>query len=567
MFQNNLSLASRIKNSLTTTGDKKITFLNRGEVKNNETLSGVDAHEKILKIANFIVGKMKVHKPVSSPVIVAMSSGLNTILTINSCIYAGVIFIPIQVSKREGSYIKAKKLFQNCGVKEVITDHFGKEFVDVLKKEYDLSQDVHCILIDDNELDKIYDASEELLLGFKKPLSEYCLIQHTSGSTSDPKAIVLTGQNILNNQVKIKKQWGLSNQSVFCSWLPHHHDMGLFSILYSILNSKHLIVTSPLAFVQKPIRWLKIITHYKVNITGGPPFAFRLCIEYFKKNSDMSIDLSSLTVLFCGAESVPKILFKDFYNTFKRFGFKSSALFNTYGMAEVVSYIAGSSKLEPHEDSFSESLYVAPVFLSKEAYPTVKIVNPETSNLVAEGIEGEIWVQNDSLAIGYLESLPDGTFSINRKGFDGKLPNKKGEWFKTQDIGIIKGENLYVLGRTTDIIINNGVNFSASEIELIASRVHATLNPFGAAVFQKSVKDKILITLLIEFSESKITLESLEEIKNSIRRTILEYFSIHIDHIYLLKRGALPRTDSGKIKRSFIANSFNKMLYSNKILL
>lgn len=566
MTPNINSLASVIKKSLITTDNKKITFLNRGEVKNEQTLSGVNAHKKILKIANCIVNKMQFYGVNSPPVIVAMSSGLNTILTINSCIYAGVVFIPIQVAKREDAYKKAGKLFKNCGVREVIVDRFGGEFVEYLKKEYDLDKNINSILVNDEEIEKIK-ANELSLKGFEKSLSEYCLIQHTSGSTGEPKAIIINGQSVLNNQRKTEKQWGLTNESIFSSWLPHHHDMGLVAIIYNFIRSKHLIVTSPLAFIQKPLRWLKIISHYKVNATGAPPFAYKLCIECFRKKPDTTINLSSLLTVFCGAENVPKSLIADFNNTFKNFGLRPNVLFNTYGMAEVVSYISGSSEPITQKNSTIESLYVAPVFLNSDAYPTVQIVNPEKSTIEKEGVEGEIWVQNDSLAIGYLKLLSDGTYTVNRDGFNGKLPNKKGEWFKTKDRGIIKGKYLYILGREKDIIINNGVNFSASEIEVIAANAHETLNPFGAAAFQKIEKDKTSITLLIEFSESRLDLNPLDEIRDSIKKTILQHFSIDLDYIYILKRGSLPRTSSGKIRRLHIANNFNYLEYSHRILL
>ena len=559
------SLATIIKRSLISTEHKKITFLNRGEIQNEQTLTGVNAHERILKIANCIVNKIQFRETNSPPVIIAMSSGLNTILTINSCIYAGIVFMPIQVAKKEDTYRKAVKLFKNCGVREVIVDHFGKEFIQHLKKEYNLDQDINSILVNDEEINKNL-ANEKGLKGFTKPLSEYCLIQHTSGSTGDPKAIIISGQSILNNQKKTEKQWGVNHNCTFCSWLPHHHDMGLVSIIYPIINSKHLIITSPLAFVQKPLRWLKIISHYKVNVTGAPPFAFRLCIESFKKKPDASIDLSSLFSIFCGAENVPKFLISDFNDTFKNNGLRPNVLFNAYGMAEVVSYISGSLAPIPQKHSTIDSLYVAPVFLNSNSYPTVQIVNTETTTIEDEGIEGEIWVQNDSLAVGYFKLLSDGTYTVNRDGFNGKLLNKKGEWFKTKDRGIIKDKYLYILGRTKDIIINNGVNISASEIEIIAAKADKTLNPFGAAVFQKTEKDKTSITLLIEFSESRPNLDNLNGIRDSIIKKNLQHFSINIDYIYFFKRGSLPRTSSGKIKRLYIANNFNYLSYFDKIL-
>jgi acyl-CoA synthetase (AMP-forming)/AMP-acid ligase II len=393
------------------------------------------------------------------------------------------------------------------------------------------------------------------------------LIQHTSGSTGDPKAIIITGQSVLNNQKKTGKQWGMTKDSIGFSWLPHHHDMGLFCIIYSIMNSRHIIITSTLAFVQKPLRWLKIISHYKVTITGAPPFAYRLIIESFKKKPDATIDLSSLLAIFCGAENVPKSLIVDFNDTFKNNGLAPNILFNSYGMAEVVSYISGSIAPIPEKKTTSESLYVAPVFLNPDAYLTVQIVNPETSTIENKGVEGEIWIQSDSLSVGYLKPLSDGIYTINREGFNGKLPNKKGEWFKTKDRGIIIDKHLYILGRAKDIIIINGVNISASEIEIIAATADKTLNPFGAAAFQKTKEDKSSITLLIEFSESRPNLDSLDVITDSIKKTILQQFSINLDNIYFFKRGSLPRTSSGKIKRLYIANNFSYLSYSDKILM
>jgi acyl-CoA synthetase (AMP-forming)/AMP-acid ligase II len=566
MNSSTYSLATVIKKSLISTDNKKITFLNRGEIQNEETLTGVNAHKKILKIAKYIVDKKQFRETTSPPVIIAMSSGLNTVLTINACIYAGVVFMPIQVAKTEESFKKAVKLFNNCGVREVIVDHFGREFIEHLKKEYNLDKNINSILVSDEEINETL-PNEKGLEGFAKPLSEYCLIQHTSGSTSDPKAIIITGQSVLNNQKMIEKQWGLNQNSIFCSWLPHYHDMGLFCIIYSIINSRHLIITSTLAFVQKPLRWLKIISHYKVTITGAPPFAYRLIIESFKKKADATIDLSSLLAIFCGAENVPKSLIADFNDTFKNNGLAPNILFNTYGMAEVVSYISGSIAPISKKATTSELLFVAPVFLNPDAYPTVQIVNPETSTIVHKGVEGEIWIQSDFLAVGYFKLLSDGTYTVNREGFNGKLPNKKGEWFKTKDRGIIKGKYLYILGRAKDIIINNGVNFSASEIEVIAANVNETLNPFGAAAFQKTEKDKTSITLLIEFSESRPNLDSLDAITDGIKKAILHHFSINLDNIYFFKRGSLPRTSSGKIKRVYIANNFSFLSYSDKILI
>src|SRR5690606_16784682 len=173
-------------------------------------------------------------------------------------------------------------------------------------------------------------------------------VQYSSGSYAAPKGVALSHRHVLTNIQSISRANGVDADTVFGTWLPLYHDMGLVSALTALLYGSQMVIMSPLSFIQKPVRWLQMITRFRVTWSGGPPFAYDLCKTHVNEVDKPSLDLSSWKGAFLGAEIVRQDVVEAFVKTFENCGLDQSAVYATYGMAEATCYVAGSPAEHRH---------------------------------------------------------------------------------------------------------------------------------------------------------------------------------------------------------------------------
>ncbi|MDG3581280.1 AMP-binding protein [Galbibacter pacificus] len=554
------NLASWLEESLLKIDSRRVlTFLERGEIEKENFLTGRQLHEFSIKYANAILENSNFKKDSGRPVILAMSPGLDFVISFFACLYSGVICVPVPVSKNRLTLKRYESIIKNCGAKEILCDHTGYHTSLYLLKDNFCQVDK---LINIHQEDFFKKTCKNDLNGFGKKLSDPIYIQYTSGSSKDPKGVVLSNSSVIHNATLAGGLWDMNSKTTAGSWLPMYHDMGLGMMLFIILHTGHFVFMSPLAFVQKPVRWLKMISHYKISLSGAPPFAYNLCINKIFDRDLSRMDLSSWKRAYCGAETVPKTVLKAFKEKFSKYNLDPKSVFACYGMAEVKLYIAGQRCEKALETADSVDNYVAPIWLSEETKSQIKIVDPVKLNIKDEGNKGEVWVQTKSKGLGYIQQYKENRIDINDTVFNASISELSGLWLRTGDLGLVSENQLYILGRIKDSLKVNGMNVSPADLECYVGGLHPSLNEFGAAAFRSSNKIEGRAHLLIELhasNENSIDFLSLED---KIRKGVLTNFSIGLDDILILKRGTLERTSSGKIRRQKIREQYLKENYS-----
>ena len=380
------------------------------------------------------------------------------------------------------------------------------------------------------------------------------LVQFTSGSTRAPHGVAVSSRSLFENAELCTESIRCYDQRCLVSWLPHHHDLGLFgSLLYPLMKGTRTVHMAPHAFVQRPVRWLKAISHYRANISGGPPVGFELCNRSISDDMLDGIDLSCWDTMFCGAEPVFSAPIEKFFQRFGATGLSRRSFAPVYGLAEATVFVAGTNRgdhpLPPPSDAAGRR---EPCLLTAKSRRQIRIVDPVTLRELPPSAPGEIWVHGPSVALGYLtdrlESPPQ--FHARTEPDDGT------DHLRTGDLGFMEGDWLYITGRIKDLLIVNGANVHAADVEWIAAECDSRLNATAATAFQREDGASGDVILLIEIHEKAMAPAESTTLANQIRAKVLAETSVSLHTIDILSRGALPKTTSGKVQRSRAREDF-----------
>ncbi|MFF7236647.1 AMP-binding protein [Streptomyces collinus] len=387
-------------------------------------------------------------------------------------------------------------------------------------------------------------------------------LQYTSGSTSAPRGVTVTHGNLLDNERVITERMGHTPEvlaehanELFVSWLPVYHDMGLIG---PVLNTVYLGATatlfSPLHFLQRPDRWLTAVSRYRPHTSGGPNFAYELCLKHAGPDLLDRLDLSSWKVAFNGAEPVRAATLRRFADTFAPAGFRRESLYPCYGLAEATLMVTGGdvatapTLLAAAEGSPNAGEADAAAVGCGRPGPgvTVAIVHPEWHKELSDGEVGEIWVGGASVAKGYWRNA-----LATRETFRAQLPDREGRFLRTGDLGFLRDGELFVTGRLKDLLVVDGRNHYPQDLELTAELSHPALRPGCTAAFSvdagADAADGEQPVLVAEIAPDD-TGES-EKITDLVRRAVGEAHGLSVREVVLVRPGTIPKTSSGKIQR------------------
>ncbi len=404
-------------------------------------------------------------------------------------------------------------------------------------------------------------------------------LQYTSGSTADPRGVMLTHGNLLHNSELISRHFEHSPDSRGVIWLPPYHDMGLIGgILQPLYAGFPVVLLSPIAFLHRPLRWLEAISRYRATTSGGPNFAYDLCIRRITAEQRSKLDLSSWDVAFNGAESVAPETLDEFASTFGPCGFRREAFYPCYGLAEGTLLVSGGSKATApvtcvvDGGAIVENRSVVPVSAGSPGARAlvgcgrtppdqhIVIVDPERRTRRPPDQVGEIWVAGPSVAQGYWNrrAETDETFRASL------ADTGEGPFLRTGDLGFLQDGELFVTGRIKDLIIIAGRNYYPQDIEQTVEQSHPALHGGCCVAFSvngASGTERLIIAA--EVGRRRRTVDA-DEIDRAIRRAVVERHDLGPDSVVLLKSGAIPKTSSGKIQRfacrsGFLSNSLDRL--------
>jgi acyl-CoA synthetase (AMP-forming)/AMP-acid ligase II/alkylation response protein AidB-like acyl-CoA dehydrogenase/acyl carrier protein len=387
-------------------------------------------------------------------------------------------------------------------------------------------------------------------------------LQYTSGSTSEPKGVMVSHGNLMADLEMIGQVMGLSSETPMASWLPMFHDMGLIGNVFEPLyQGTSAALISPQAFVQEPVRWLRMLTRHRTHMTGAPNFGFALCIQNVSEEQKAGLDLSSVGVAYCGSEPIDWRVMEGFCESFRSCGFSKEAFYACYGMAEATLLATGSTKgvgtltMRVDSSALAKGLGVPDdrpatpgrVLVGCGYSPVgqeLRIVDPETRRPLPDGSVGEIWLRGPNVTQGYWRN-PELTAEI----FHAALESGDGPFLRTGDLAFMNQGNVYVTGRRKDVIIIRGRNYYPQDIERTTTGSSATLHPAGSVAFSIAPGEKEDLVLVCEVKRAAVKDLDAEAVAAAVREAVFAEHELPLTAVVLVKPATLPKTSSGKVRR------------------
>lgn len=482
--------------------------------------------------------------------------GLEFIAAFFGCVYAGVIAVPAYPPRLNRNALRILSIARDSAATLAMTT--GEVFSRLPAIAAHTPELAKLRWIATDNLDS---QSAEIGQVFLPREEELAYLQYTSGSTADPRGVMITHANVLHNSGYLAKLLQHSGEDISLSWLPHFHDLGLVhGILQPLYSAFPGYLMAPISFLQRPLDWLKAISQFQVTHSDGPNFAYELCVNKIADADKRGLDLGSWKVALNGAEPVFQETIERFSAAFAAYGFKRTAFYPGYGLAEATLAVSAgkngpeltscsvvSSALEQNKVVITNELGLDHRILVGSgtfAPPMeVQVVDPEAGRKCAPDAIGEIWVAGPSVAPGYWNRADE-----TAKVFKAKLEeHEERNFLRTGDLGFIHLGNIFVTGRLKELIIIRGRNHYPQDIERTAREGCPEISLGTSAAFSVSIGTEERVVLVQELQRHQKA--GLQQVFRSIREAVAEEHEIQLLEIVLVKAGSIPRTSSGKIQR------------------
>ncbi|HEV2436434.1 MAG TPA: fatty acyl-AMP ligase [Verrucomicrobiae bacterium] len=514
-------------------------------------------------------------------------TGLEFIAAFFGCLYAGVIAVPLpppNLAQPRRSLPKLRAIVSDAQPAVVLTTSAILSGTAGLFTQAPELQKMRWVATDK--------VAGSLAQEWRDPAvtrNTLALLQYTSGSTAEPKGVMISHGNLLHNSAYIHRLFALVPDSVTVTWLPAFHDMGLTNgIIQPVYKGGPCYLMPPAAFLMRPVRWLQAISRYKATISGGPNFAYELCARRITPEQRETLDLSSWDVAYNGAEPVRADTMKQFAASFASCGFRPGAFHPCYGLAEATLLVSGGSL----RDEMFRTIQVAEFEQNRVVEASAQqqnvrtlagsghalhetrivIVHPESLTVCAPNEVGEIWVSGPSVTQGYW-NRPEETERACRACLK---DTGEGPFLRTGDLGFMKDGELFVTGRLKDLIIISGRKFYPQDIEMTVEQSHPALRPACCAAFSVdgTGEEQLVIAAEVEpryqpavrhppdgearaHPNGRSPLD-VEAVVRAIRRAVAEEHDVRVHKVVLLRAGRIPKTTSGKVQHHACQAGFLK---------
>jgi long-chain fatty acid adenylyltransferase FadD28 len=396
-------------------------------------------------------------------------------------------------------------------------------------------------------------------------------LQYTSGSTRHPAGVMMSHKNVLANFDQLMSGYFADYgklpppDTTILSWLPFYHDMGLLlGICAPVILGLRTVLTTPVAFLQRPARWMQLMASNSHVYTAGPDFAFELAARKTTDDDMAGLDLSDVLTIVTGSERVHPATLRRFTQRFARFNLRESAVRPSYGLAEATVYVATRAPGEPpkvvyfdaeklsdgHAKPLAGGRGTPLVSYGVPEAPKVRIVDPETSTECPAGTTGEVWVHGGNVAEGYWgkPQETENTFRGMLVGPSDGTP--EGPWLRSGDLGFISDGELFIVGRIKDLLIVYGRNHAPEDIEATIQEIT------GGRVAAISVADGHTEKLVAIIEQKKRgasdeeVAENLAAVRRDVASMVFNTHGLSIADLVLVAPGSIPITTSGKVRRA-----------------
>ncbi|MET8855505.1 fatty acyl-AMP ligase [Streptomyces sp. NPDC004579] len=529
----------------------------RGDERVEERLTFGRLREEARALARWLRG----HCADDERVLLLYPSGTDFVKVLVGCLYAGVVAVPAPAPSGGGRRAaRMAGVARDADVTMVLTDSAHLAAAQEFLQDAGLGA-LPCVATDTVEFGTEGELPEPRYDGDK-----VAILQYTSGSTSDPKGVLLTHGALAHNLWLIETALGPDRETRACSWLPPYHDMGLIGMLLSPLYlGAGVVLISPMDFLRRPRLWFELIQEHRSTFTTAPNFAYDLLAKHITDEQLAGLDLSSLRWALNGSEPIDARTLERFGTRFAAAGFDPRALKPCYGMAETALFVAGTpSDSGPVITSVDTADLEKNLFTPSPAGPAarqlvssgrvvdldVRIVDPESAAELPDGSVGEIWVRGGSVTTGYWRN-PEQT----ARAFDATTAAGERGFVRTGDLGARHDGELYVTGRIKDVLIVRGRNLYPHDIEREVVALHEAFQGLQTCVCAvPAAREEIVV--LQEFRVPAGMDVDPADVTRTVRGELGELLGVRVSNVVLLRPGHVRRTSSGKVQRSLMRDLF-----------
>ncbi len=543
------------------------SFLADGD-KREETLD----YSELQRRARALAATLRREGAADAPVVLLFHSGIDFLVAFFACLYAGAPAVPANVARNSHHYERLRLIVADARSSTVLTTDKLQATV-----RAGLNAEASGLRVLTESSSLAADATAETTVAgeAQRPRADdIAFLQYTSGSTGRPKGVMVSHAQLLANVRAIRESGPIPEHACFGGWLPQFHDMGLIGMsLAPLALGGQTAFMTPLHFLQRPLRWLRLIQRYRIAITPAPNFALELCARIPREQIPPDLDLSSLAGLYCGAEPVNAQTVARFIDAFVPFGLSPDAMKPCYGLAEATLIVSGNTAAPEHRVVHVERKTLAQgraLPVAADAADAQAVVccgsvvaghrliaaDPETGARRADGDVGELWFSGPSVASGYWRN-PDASATT----FDARSPDCEGAFMRTGDLGFMLGDRVHVTGRIKELIIVRGRNYYPTDLEatILEAAIEQEAGLVGAvaAAFAFDESSATGVAALLELPRRvRIVAIDRAAIAQRVRTALMQAHDLTLKEVIFVEHGGIPRTSSGKLQRRKCAEMY-----------
>lgn len=523
-----------------------------------------------------VAREIRLHGEVGDRAVILAPQGLEYILAFLGSMQAGLVAVPLPLPHRGSSHDRVSAVFVDTKPSIVLTTSAVSEDVGDYVDQSRMNTAPKIVAIDSLNMD-----AGDGVDGFDGGTAEFpntAYLQYSSGSTRLPTGVMISHRNLQANFEQLMR--GLfadtnlrsASEMTIVSWLPFYHDMGLvLGVCAPILGGYRAALTSPLAFLEKPSRWVRALAENRGAFSAAPNFAFDLAARKTKDADLAGLDLGGVLGIINGAERVEAATLERFSDRFAHFNFRDDMLRPSYGLAEATVFVTtgtwgDSAAVTFDVDELSagrvrrcaDGTGSALVKYGLPQSPVVRIVDSGTSRECAQDVVGEIWVHGDNVSVGYWSRSPEEQQCFGATLVDPSPGTPDGPWLKTGDLGFISDGDLFIVGRIKDLLIIRGRNHYPEDIEATVQQITGG-RVAAISVPVNSTEKLVTVIELKKRGESPVeAVHWLKEIKSDVTSAISNAHGLNVGDLVLVPPGSIPTTTSGKVRRAACVEQYRQ---------
>jgi long-chain fatty acid adenylyltransferase FadD28 len=509
--------------------------------------------------------ELRPHGSVGDRAVILAPQGLDYIAAFLGALQAGLIAVPLSVPLGGATDERVISVLRDASPSVVLTT---SPVVGNVAEHIEPLPDVPAPSVVEVDLLDLDSRKGSAARGDTRPDTAY--LQYTSGSTRSPAGVMLSYRNVLANFEQINADYFADYgkvpppDSTFVSWLPFYHDMGLvLGIILPVLAGLHTVFTSPVAFLQRPVRWMQLLASNTHAFSGAPNFAFELAARKTSDDDMAGFDLGGVVGIINGSERVHPATVERFSERFARFNLPAKVVRPSYGLAEATVYVATREPGQPAEVVHFESdklsaghakrcasgAGMALVSYGVPRSQTLRIVDPETRIECPPGTVGEIWLYGGNIASGYWEKPQETENTFGGSLVAPSAGTPEGPWLRTGDLGFFSDGELFIIGRIRDLVIVYGRNHSPDDIEATIQEI--THGRSAAIAVPDGATEQLV--LIVEHKKrgdsEEDAMAKLDTVKRKVTSAISKSHGLGVADLVLVPPGSIPVTTSGKVRR------------------